>query len=216
MRPKSASVIADAARASEGTTMTAVRPELHNQQGPRPPAERLVRRRLGPRGHPQADGATDRRPPAGAVPHRGRQGRGPGGRLLAPAGAAVHGQDHRQGRDPVPVPRHRLQLSRPLRLHAGPGDHQPQRDRAVLSGGRAPPLRLGVAGRPDQGRSGAWSRTCTRWTPRSGQATARPSRRVQLPAGAGQPDGPHPRGVRPRLQHRAGRAQRVRLRGHPR
>ena len=39
---------------------------------------------------------------------------------------------------------------------------------------------------------------------------------VQLPAGAGQSDGPHPRGIRARLQHRPGRAERIRIHRHPR
>ena len=40
--------------------------------------------------------------------------------------------------------------------------------------------------------------------------------RVQLPVGAGQPDGPHPRGVLAHQQHRRRQHQLLRLRGHPR
>ena len=41
-------------------------------------------------------------------------------------------------------------------------------------------------------------------------------RALQLPARARQPDGPHPRGVRARLEHRPGRAERIGVRRHPR
>ena len=52
------------------------------------------------------------------------------------------------GSDEVQCPYHglTLQLGRSLHRDAGAGDDQPQRDGAVIPGGRALPLHLGLAG----------------------------------------------------------------------
>ena len=80
-----------------------------------------------------------------------------------------------KGPDPVPVPRHRLQLRRALCVHARAGDHQPERHRSVVPRGRALPLRLGMAGRPDQADPSLGAGHASDGLRRSGRATARPS-----------------------------------------
>ena len=68
-----------------------------------------------------------------------------------------------------------LRRRRARHLHAGPGDDQPQRDGALLPGRRAPPLRLGVAGRPGAGRPRRRAGPVLERPTRTGRATARPS-----------------------------------------
>ena len=70
------------------------------------------------------------------------------------------------GRDGIQCPYHGIVYNSAGRciVHAGAGDHQPQRDRAVLPGGRAVPLRVGLARATPPRPTRTWSRTCTRWT----------------------------------------------------
>ena len=193
------------------------RADLADQQDLRPPAERLVRRGVGPRGDLQgAAGPHRRRSPTRPVAHRGRPGLRPGRRLLAPTGPAVEGQDPRR-RAAVPLPRAALQPR--------PGGAPRCRPRRRST--RAPPCprSRSSSGTASSGSGSATptsptrdlSPTCTRWTRPSwagdGETIAGG---LQLPARAGQPDGPHPRGVRALLEHRAGRALGVRVRGDPR
>ena len=89
---------------------------------------------------------TVRRAADRVLPDHRRPGSRAGRRLLAPAVAAVDGQATRRRRDHVRLPRHLLRRRRPRHLHAGPGHDQPERDRALLPGRRAAPLRVGVAG----------------------------------------------------------------------
>ena len=115
--------------------------------------QRLVRRRVGPRGQQQGTSrAHGRRHPDGDLPHGRRSPGRPCRRVLAPARAALDGQAHRRGRGAVPLSRPDVQLGRSLHRDAGAGDDQPQRDGALVPGGRALPLHLGLAGRHDARR----------------------------------------------------------------
>ncbi len=72
------------------------RPRARDRQDLPAPPQRLVRRRVGPRGHRQGPHGPDRRRPApGPLPHPGRTARRPRRRLLAPARAPVPGQARR-------------------------------------------------------------------------------------------------------------------------
>ena len=85
-----------------------------------------------------------------------------------------------------------------------------------LPGGRAAPLRVGVAGRPGARRPGPGAGHALERRPGVGRRRQDDPRQLQLPADRRQPDGPHPRAVRARVEHRARLAVGVRLRGHPR
>ena len=192
------------------------RSDLGHQQDLRPPAERVVRRGVGPRGDVQGAAGPHRgRTPARSLAHRGRTGLRPGRRLLAPAGPAVEGEDPRRGAA-VPVPRAALQPGRTVHVDAGPADGEPERHRALVPGRRAAPVPLGLAGRLRPRRPRPGPGHAPDGLARVGRGRRDDPGRLQLPARAGQPDGPHPRGVRALLEHRAGRAVGVRVRGDPR
>ena len=110
----------------------------------------------------------------------------------------------------------RLQLGRPLHLHAGPEDHQPVGLRARLSRRRAPPHGLGLARRPGPRGPGQGARLPLERRHRMGRRgrhLLRPE--VRLPPHHRQPDGPDPRDLRPRRLHRPRRHHRHALRHHP-
>ena len=131
----------------------------------------------------------------------GRAGRA-GGRLLAPAAAAVEGK---LVGDDVVCGYHGLRLRRggPLRLHAVAGDDQPgravrcypvvERHRFVWVWPGDPAL-----ADPDLIPDLHWNDD-PEWAGDGKMIHAR----LQLPADRRQPDGPHPRDVRARRQHRA-------------
>ncbi len=193
------------------------RPRARDRQDLPAPAQRLVRRSVGPRGHREGPhGPHRRRPAPGPLPHPGRTPRRPRRRLLAPARTPVPGQARRPRRHPVPLPRPAVQRRRPLHRHARPAHRQPQRPRHLPPRRRALPLRLGLARRPPPRRRRPHPRHAPDGLPRVGRRRPHHRSALQLPAHPRQPHGPHPRGVRPRLQHRSGRTVRERVHHPPR
>ena len=166
---------------------------------------------VGPRGHQQGAAGPDGRGQAdGALPHRRRPAGGPGRRVLAPAGAAVDGQAA-SAATRCSAPTTGSATTRP----AGARRCRPRRRstrarwcRRTRSWSATATSGSGPVTSPWPTRT--WSPTCTRWTTRrwAGDGLTIHAA-VQLPADPRQPDGPHPRGVRARQQHRPGRAERV-------
>ena len=188
-----------------------------DRQGVRPPAQRLVRRRLGPRGDPQANGPAGSRTArwrssaprtARPWPWRTRAGTGwrrcrwarPWARTGSSARTTASSTTPRAAACPC---RRRRRINPSATVPSFP----------VVERYRYVWVWLGD---PTQADPDLVPDMHQMDRPGVGRRRRDHLRAVQLPAGAGQPDGPHPRGVRALLQHRPGRAQRVRLRGHAR
>ena len=178
------------------------------------PAQCLVRRRLGCRSQARAVSPHDLRQACRDVPPVQRPGLRAGGRLLAPAGAAVQGAARwRHGR--LRLSRTEIQCAGPLHLHALAGNHQPVGLRALLSRGRAASFHLAVDGRSGAGRSRAGAGHALERRSGLGRRRQDHSCEVRLSPRGRQPDGPHPRDLRARLQHRQRPRRRSPVRRHP-
>src|SRR6185295_1350335 len=117
-------------------------------------AYRLVRRRLGSRGHALDEAAHHPRRAGAALSQGRRHGRRAGGPLLPPAGAAFDGQADRQRRE-MPVSRPRVRCLGQVRQDSQPGHGSGVGESARLPDGRAKPLALDLDGRRREGRPGA-------------------------------------------------------------
>ena len=100
-----------------------------------------------------------------------------------------------------------------MRAHAFAGDPESLGLRAQLPGAREASLHLGLAGRSGTGRSGAHSRSALERRSGLGRRRQAHAREVRLPPRGGQPDGPDPRDLRPRRQHRPRSGGRGTVRG---
>ena len=111
------------------------------------PSERLVRSGVGLRSDSHPASQNHLRPPVGSLSHRRWQAGRPSRRLLAQTRSAFHGQGGWQRRHPVPVSRHRLQLSRSVHLDAGSRNYQSKRNCSVFPSRSTPSICLGMARR---------------------------------------------------------------------